>query len=115
MWAMTNTQWERVEAGRCRLRNLSPRAGADPAGQVWRAIFGDDPLIEDHIEPAALVSWLMAQLAFVGEWVPRERLECLLEGNVQALGVSPEEISSRFDDVLEIVENVGPARSGGAD
>jgi hypothetical protein len=112
---MTVRQWERVESVRRRPSDAASYAGEDPCGQVWRSIFGEGPLIEDCIEPMAIVYWCLAQLAFLGEWLPRGPLEGVLGGNGHALGLSLAEITSCFDHVLEIVEQVGPARPGGAD
>lgn len=105
---MTAKQWERVESARLRLRDAS-FARADPYGQVWRLIFGEEPLTEG-IEPGAVVFWSFAQLAFLGEWLPRGPLEGCLAGNGQALGLSCAEIASCFAGVLEVVEQVGQGR-----
>ena len=114
VWVMTVRQWERVESARRQLRDSS-YAREDPAGQVWRLVFGEGPLIEAAIEPVAIVYWSLAQLAFIGEWLPRGRVEAMLGGSGDALGLSPTEITSCFDHVLEIVEQVGPAGRGCGD
>ena len=110
-WVMTTGHWERVESARHRLRDAY-YALEDPAGQVWRSIFGEGPLIEDAIEPVALARWTFAQLTFIGEWLPRGRVEAMLGRTGDALGLSPAEITSCFDRVLEIVELVGPGGRG---
>jgi hypothetical protein len=114
VWAMTARQWERVESARRQLRDSS-YARQDPAGQVWRSVFGEGPLVEATMEPLAIVYWSFAQLAFIGEWLPRGRVEAMLGGSGDALGLSPAEITLCFDHVLEIVEQVGLAGPGSGD
>ncbi len=114
VWVMTVGRWERVESARRQLRDSS-YAREDPAGQVWRSIFGEGPLIEAAIEPVAIAYWTFAQLTSVGEWLPRGRVEAMLGGSGDALGLSPAEITSCFDHVLEIVEQVGAAGHAGGD
>jgi len=110
-WVMTVRQWERVELARRQLRDCS-YTREDPVGQVWRSIFGEGPLIEAAIEPVAIAHWSLARFAFIGEWRPRGRVEAMLGASGDALGLSPAEITSCFDHVLEVVERVGPGGAG---